>query len=228
MEPGDVVAIATVGEGRHATISPRFEGNPDSIVSEIDRVHASASASRRDPVAETAQFIEPDTVAGARNSEFKYRDSRASSLVDSLEELAATLAAIDGPKQVLLLSRGERGIAGAAGAFVAAHCELDAIVTGGIVAATSLSDRGFTDPRGTAGIDALDELASTTGGLLLRSGNDLSEEMGRLLEAESVVYVLGFPPSRSGSPGRFHHVIVRVARKRVHVVSRPGYVEPAP
>jgi VWFA-related protein len=229
MEPGDLVAIATVGEGRHATISRRFAGNPGSIVSEIDKVHAVASAGLRNPTAETSSLMDSDIVAGARQSEFDYRASRSSSLVDSLEELAATLAAVDGPKQVLLFSRGERGIGGAAGAFLAAHCELDAIVTGGIVAAeTSLSDHGFTDPHGGAGLDALDDLASTTGGLLLRSGNDLSEEIGRLLEAESVVYVLGFTPSRSGTPGRFHRVTVRVARKKVHVVSRPGYIEPAP
>jgi VWFA-related protein len=229
LEPGDVVAIATVGEGRHATISRRFAGDPASIVTEINKVHAVASAGLRNPTAETSSLMDSDIVAGARQSEFDYRASRSSSLVDSLEELAATLAAVDGPKQVLLFSRGERGIGGAAGAFLAAHCELDAIVTGGIVAAeTSLSDRGFTDPHGGAGVDALNDLASTTGGLLLRSGNDLSEEIGRLLEAESVVYVLGFTPSHSGKPGRFHRVTVRVARKRVHVVSRPGYIEPAP
>ncbi|HWC65186.1 MAG TPA: hypothetical protein VG777_03815, partial [Thermoanaerobaculia bacterium] len=34
MEPGDVAAVATVGVGRHATISPRFTGDRQSIASE--------------------------------------------------------------------------------------------------------------------------------------------------------------------------------------------------
>ena len=229
MEPGDLAAVATVAEGRHAAISRRFIAEGKAIAFEIGRVRPAAmSAAFRDPLAGLSGPMEPDAVARTRALDREFHDARASSLVDSLEELAGTLASVDGPKQVILFSRGERGIGGAASAFVQAQCEIDAVVTGGIAAAeSSLSDRDYDDPRGEGGVGSLDALSRYTGGLLLRSGNDLPDQLERLLRAESVVYVLSFAPVSTGHPGRFHRVTVRVARDGTRVVCRPGYLEPA-
>jgi hypothetical protein len=190
--------------------------------------------------------MEPDAVAGARERDSEYHAARGSSLADSFEELAGALAPVDGPKQLLFFSHGEPGVAGASRALRRAQCEVDAIVTGGIAPpATSSSDRSndvvpsaehFAPPEaptprrldaGGEGIGALDALSSATGGLLLRSGNDLADQLERLFRAESVIYVVAFAPTRTGKPGRFHPLTVRVARSGVRVVCRPGYLEPA-
>jgi VWFA-related protein len=77
---------------------------------------------------------------------------------------------------------------------------------------------------GLAGLDALSE---PTGGLLLRGENDLSRQLGKVLEDQKGYYLIGYVPEASSfSPGDkpiFHRIQVKVRRKGLRIRSRKGF-----
>ena len=75
------------------------------------------------------------------------------------------------------------------------------------------------------GENALFEIASATGGELLKNDNDFRSQLSRLIARTNLVYVLAFRPSRSGTPDRFHVLKVRVKTPGARVSARAGYYE---
>jgi VWFA-related protein len=75
------------------------------------------------------------------------------------------------------------------------------------------------------GEDALFAFANGTGGEVLRNGNDLSSQMGRIAEKTSLTYVLTFKPTKTAGEGKFHDLKVRVKTKGARVSARAGYYE---
>ena len=106
--------------------------------------------------------------------------------------------------------------------------DLTGLSAGGNVTSPVSGDRDEFDPSGGSGQRALFAIANGTGGELLENANDFSGQLDRLLERQSVVYVLTFSPKRSGRPGRFHSLKVRVKRPGATVSARAGYSEPRP
>jgi VWFA-related protein len=93
--------------------------------------------------------------------------------------------------------------------------------------------RGNTDAS-TAGAaakktaESLHLLTEPTGGTVFKNANDISENFGKLLQQQEVVYLLGFRAKSTGKPGRFHSLRVKpVNLKSAKVSHRAGYYEPA-
>jgi hypothetical protein len=81
--------------------------------------------------------------------------------------------------------------------------------------------------RNTQNRQALNVLASETGGRFFREANDLKPALAEMLDMTSRYYVLGFQPREEKGPGAFHKVEVKVARKGARLSHRPGYFERA-
>lgn len=58
--------------------------------------------------------------------------------------------------------------------------------------------------------EGLHLIANATGGEVFKNSNDIAENFDRLLEQQEVVYVLGFRPPATRSPGTFHEIRVRL------------------
>ena len=83
-------------------------------------------------------------------------------------------------------------------------------------------------PRDTSGREALNYLASETGGRFFKDTNDLEGVLGEMAEMTSRYYVLGFQPVTEKGSGAFHRIRVKVARKGVKLSHRAGFYERAP
>jgi VWFA-related protein len=75
------------------------------------------------------------------------------------------------------------------------------------------------------GEDFLFALARGTGGELLGNGNDLSEQIARIAERTSLVYVLTYRPASEPREGAYHALRVRTRVKGARVSARAGYYE---
>lgn len=77
--------------------------------------------------------------------------------------------------------------------------------------------------------DALFYLANETGGELHEDANDFGAELGEVLQASAVTYLLSFEPSELGEPGEHRRLRVRArAPKGAQISHRMGYYTPRP
>jgi VWFA-related protein len=74
--------------------------------------------------------------------------------------------------------------------------------------------------------DSLRTLSEETGGFAAVNTNDLGSAFGRVVEANSRYYVLGYYPPTHPQDGRFHRIEVRVKRPGLRVSTRKGYASP--
>jgi VWFA-related protein len=74
--------------------------------------------------------------------------------------------------------------------------------------------------------DSLRTLTEETGGFAAVNSNDFSTAFGRIVNANSRYYVLGYYPPGSARDGRFHRIEVRVKRPGLRVSARRGYASP--
>ncbi len=73
----------------------------------------------------------------------------------------------------------------------------------------------------------LTQLTRETGGRYITMANNLGDFMGRLIEQNSIAYLLVYESLVSKTPGR-HRIDVRVTRQGAHVSARRGYIVEAP
>lgn len=88
--------------------------------------------------------------------------------------------------------------------------------------------RDPSDSSGGTGKEALFAMARGTGGTLFENGNDFDEQLGRLLKAQRVTYVLTIRTRSTGKPGKWHVLKVKVDHPGAAVIARTGYEEPRP
>lgn len=74
--------------------------------------------------------------------------------------------------------------------------------------------------------DSLRTLAEATGGLAAIDTNSFASSFDRIVEANSLYYMLGYYPPNHPQDGKFHKIEVRVNRPDVRVLARRGYASP--
>ncbi|MBZ5538298.1 MAG: VWA domain-containing protein [Acidobacteriia bacterium] len=184
------------------------------------------------------------SAARGRNTLIMY-DSRRT--LSSVQALARRLKSIEGPKTVVFLSDGfltrqaESQIQEAIDAAIRANTVFEAIDTGGLRAyvpggdasssitttAQSFAARMRMDrDEAAARQDALNALASDTGGHFLHNNNDLLAQLKRASQPSPVRYVLGYYSTNSTRDGKFRKLAVKVNRPDVAVTARKGYLAP--
>jgi VWFA-related protein len=75
--------------------------------------------------------------------------------------------------------------------------------------------------------ESLAAIARDTGGKLLMDSNDYTPLLDQLMQETRGMYLLNFKPRSVGTPGRYHPLKVKVARRGADVFVRTGYFEPA-
>ena len=77
-------------------------------------------------------------------------------------------------------------------------------------------------------LHTLRTLAGANDGHAVVNTNDISIGMGRIAERLSSYYLLGYYSSNTANDGKYRKIEVKVARPRVSVSARPGYLAPPP
>ncbi len=90
------------------------------------------------------------------------------------------------------------------------------------------SDVSTTGTAGRKSSDSLNLITGPTGGSVFKNANDISQNFGKLLEQQEVVYLIGFRATPTGKAGKFHSLKVKPVNARGAKVShRAGYYEAA-
>jgi VWFA-related protein len=74
--------------------------------------------------------------------------------------------------------------------------------------------------------DSLRTLSEETGGLASIDANSLSSAFNRIVQANSLYYMLGYYPPNHPRDGKFHKIDVRAKRPGLRIVARRGYASP--
>jgi VWFA-related protein len=163
--------------------------------------------------------------------------------IDTLTALAGGLAAVPGPKTVVLLSEGFvtreleanlQGVIGRAAAAGARFYTIDArgLARGGIA---EMIDAYWADSAvGALGSgqdmhsDGTNALAIDTGGFAIRNENNFGRALDLVAEDSRAYYVLGYRPANAAYDGKYRRIDVDVKRAGLKVRARRGYLSVAP
>lgn len=74
--------------------------------------------------------------------------------------------------------------------------------------------------------DSLRTLSEETGGLASIDANSFSSAFNRIVQANSLYYMLGYYPPNHPNDGKFHKIDVRLKRPGLRVLARRGYASP--
>lgn len=205
--------------GITAFLAERFQdGDMAGVVFNDRMIGDRISSTREEYLAAVGKLVQPhDDIAGGVPG----RDPvlRATATLDVLDALAAGLAAMPGPKTVVLLSDGftrkadVMRLAGTlrsvVGTFARAGARIYAVDTRGIEGAP---DHG------------LNSLAVDTGGLVLFNLNNIGTALDEIAADTNTYYVIGYQPTNTRLDGTYRAIDVRVQRPGLTVRARKGYL----
>lgn len=240
MGGADLAAVATISSKTGLRLLANLSGDRARLAAAIESVEAPTTIVKHEaafdpgnPGSRRGQYTGEEI--DRLNQPGRAHDAeRIGRLLEALIAVAQSLKAVDGRKQVILFSHGFdvmvddtsllRELDGVLQEFRADDCVLHSVDLAGI----SARDSEVNSRWGNSDKEVLFTLAKETGGHLMENSNDFAGQLDRILEATSVVYVLGFKPEATGHPGRFHKLEVKSLRKGVRVFARSGYTEPKP
>lgn len=173
------------------------------------------------------------------------RDIRTATLetIGTLTGLTRGLAAVPGPKTVVLLSEGfvsrelesnVQAVVGRAAAAGARFYTVDArgLARGGIAemidAERADSTIGALGSGQDLHSDGTTALAIDTGGFAIRNENNFGRALDLIAEDSRTYYVLGYRPANVAYDGKYRRIDVRVKRPGLKVRARRGYLAVAP
>jgi VWFA-related protein len=214
---GDLAGV--VMDGR--MVNNRITSVPAEFMAAIGKVKVPGDAEARaaDQAEADAAGGEGEAGAGIRaalNTMTAADVKRAArATAEMLDALANGLAAMPGPKTIVLLSDGfglaelEGTIRTAVGRMNRAGARIYAIDT-----------KGLAGPPG----DAVNSLAVDTGGIVLFNLNNIGQALDVVAADTNVYYVLGYQPANQRYDGKYREIEVRVKRPDVKVRARKGYL----
>jgi VWFA-related protein len=196
----------------------------------------------------------PNAVQVAQDLVFAHAQSRGAQITDesrrtlfAIQNLTRRLRAIQGPKLIVFLSDGMLTldlmdqIQKAVDNSIQSDTVIDTINAGGLDATPLFGDatqpykpnpevigakmRVESESR-MAVEDAMNALASDTGGTYFHNNNDLLGLMKSAANRSQISYVLGFYSTNPERNGKFRKLAVKVNRPGVVVTSRKGYFAP--
>lgn len=206
-------------EAVNSFLAERFRaGDLAGIVVNDRMIGDRISSTREEYLAAVARMVQPqgDIASGVPS-----RDpiQPAMATLDVLDALAAGLAAMPGPKTVVLLSDGFTRTAdlirlagtlrNVVGTFARAGARIYAVDTRGIEGAP---DHG------------LNSLAVDTGGVVLFNVNNIGTALDEIAADTNTYYVIGYQPVNTRSDGTYRAIDVRVKRPGLTVRARKGYL----
>jgi VWFA-related protein len=249
MQPGDLVAVIRTGTGISAL--QQFTGEKRLLYAAIDRIQyqpsgrvAVSSLSRIDPV---------DTREGALNtSQFTMENERYSTMASmgTIRYIANGLKDIPGRKSLIVFSESLKAsfsYQSSKGAIFG-QWRGDQIVDKLLRDLVESANRSttviyFIDPRGVINTEFTElgndeyiesqnnmvRIAKETGGLFIRSNNDISPSLKTAVDDGNGYYLIGYPPDASTvdemtkSRPKLHDIRVRVNKPGLRVRSRSRF-----
>ncbi len=238
--PADLLCVGSVSEKSGARFMPGFTRSREELKKGLDGIvvpnemqgrTVTISAEDDAGTGKYSQFS-PDEIYRMQQGGRAKDAARIDQMLAVLKILAERMKRVDGRKQIIFFSHGFdtmvddtvvlKPLAETMDALRRSDCVLHAVDIAGL-----REGRPGENPKwGNTSQEALFTMASETGGQFVADSNDFTDQLGRVLEATRVVYVLTFPSRAARSPGRYHRLEVTVARAGVRVFARPGYEEP--
>ena len=227
MGPADVAGVATISPGGDVRLLQNLARDRERLLAAFDGIKPVQDRGRDmvGPIPSAGDKFTAEEIEHLKEPGRAQQAVWVERLLDALEAVASGLQPVPGRKQVILFSHGfdlmldERRLVNDVDKVVTRFRMEDCVLN-----AVNVAALGATGANG----EALFTLANDTGGRLLENSNDLSGQIGRILEANRVVYALTFKTTLTGHPGRFHALQVRVHAPGTKVFARAGYVEPRP
>jgi VWFA-related protein len=150
-------------------------------------------------------------------------DRAARDTVELIDQLARGLAAMPGPKTIVMMSDGfEIGRLGEKFGEVLRTTVGNMNRAGARVYA--IDTRGIAGPPS----DALNSLAIDTGGMVLFNINNIGPAFDEIAADTNTYYVLGYQPLNTKFDGKYRRIEVRVKRPDLSVRARKGYLALSP
>ncbi len=227
--PSDIAAVMLLDKG-HRNSGQDFTSNRQLLVKGIDRYHGYSEWER------AAEAVIPGTASPFSNE----RNLSQSAVLDvvnrmgRLMDLTEFLIRTPGRRKALILISEAIGVdatdfvdyrgTSMKKAAQFAHAAMTA-ATRGNIAIYPIHPGGV----GASGLDATMELrtlAAATGGFAHVNSNNFDDSFTRLVQENSVYYMLGFNSSQEKDDGLYVPVQVRVKRPGLRVHAREGYIAP--
>ena len=240
--PGDVAAVMFLNRA-HVTAGQSFTSNRRLLIEGIDSVVGYSPAPwdiAQDRVMPgSASPLPAERPGGEPGSEAAVVG--APNRMERLRDLTDFLLKIPGRRKAMVLVSEAIGFDATdfqdyAGttmtrAGYAAHAAMTA-ATRGNIAIYPIHPGGAADADGLTGVDKLSAtmelrtLAAATGGFAHVNSNNYEDAFSRLVQEQSVYYMLGFNSSEEKDDGRYVPLKVTVKRPGLKVLAREGYIAP--